>query len=120
MTTRIRNLSDMSTATQLIKRPERFGITDVTKLMTPVDSFPLGAGRGRKRSSVATQMYAHLIENINQPFHINIPFATRKEADNFAANLYNRARKDGLTISRCIVQDETKANSWNLWLQLFR
>jgi hypothetical protein len=104
----------------MIKRPEKFGITDVTKLMTPVSNFPIGVGRGRKRSSVSTQMYAHLLENMNQPFHINIPFANRKEANNFAANLYNRARQDGLCLSRCIVQDETKANSWNLWLELSR
>ena len=120
MTTRIRNLSDMSTATQLIKRPERFGITDVTSLMTPVPAFPLGAGRGRKRNSITTQMYAHLLENMNQSFHINIPFATSKEANNFAQNLYSRANQDGLRISRCVVQDETKANAWNLWVELSR
>ena len=120
MTTRIRNLNEMSTATQLIKRPDRFGITDVTKLMTPVAALPVGAGRGRKRSSVATQMYAHLLENVNQPFHINIPFADRREAHNFATNLSGRARKDGLYLSRCIVHAETKANSWNLWVQLTR
>ena len=120
MTTRIRNLSDMSTATQLIKRPERFGITDVTSLMTPVENFPIGAGRGRKRNAITTQMYAHLLENMNQSFHINIPFATSKEANNFAANLYSKARQDGLSLSRCVVQDQTKANAWNLWVELSR
>ena len=120
MTTRIRNISEMSTATQLIKRPERFGITDVTSLMTPVNNFPIGAGRGRKRNAITTQMYAHLLENMNQSFHINIPFATQKEANNFAATMYAKASQDGLTISRCIVQDQTKANAWNLWLKLNR
>ena len=120
MTTRIRHISDISTATQLIKRPERFGITDVTSLMTPVAGFPTGAGRGRKRNAITTQMYAHLLENMNQSFHINIPFATQKEANNFAATIYAKANQDGLRISRCIVQDQTKANAWNLWLELNR
>lgn len=120
MPTRIRNISDMSTSTQMIKRPDKFGISDITKLMIPVESLPMGIKRGRTSDVVKVQMYSHLLENMNQAYYISVPFTTRKDAMNFAQSLYTRARKDGLYLSRRILQDQVKADTWNLWVELSR
>jgi hypothetical protein len=120
MPTKIRNISSMSAQTQMEISPERFGATDISKLLVPVSELPDPMGRGRQRSSVAAQFYGYLLENMNTPFRVVTPFASRKEAENFSQNLRTRSYNDGLNYSHRIVQDPNKANSWNLFVLITR
>lgn len=114
MATRIKN---PSTTTKLMTNPHKFAVAQPSKLLTPVDAPPYNVSRGRRRNPVYSAVYAELLENRNQWFHVNIVFTTKKDMNNFAANLYNRARKDELNISRSSAfNDETK--TFDLWLML--
>jgi len=112
-------LKDMSTETQLATRPQKFAANQNTKILTRVDAPPFHVGRGRKRSPLVSLAYAELLENMNTWFHVNIPFATKKEMTNFATNLYNRSQKDNLSLSRSTAYNEV-TKTYDLWILLSR
>lgn len=116
MATRIK---DLSAETQLMTRPQKFAAAQPSKLLTPVDAPPLNVGRGRRRNPIYTALYAQLLENRNQWFHVNIAFTTKKEAYNLSNSLYNRALKDSLSLSRSTAFNE-KTKTWDLWVMLGR
>lgn len=116
MATRIK---DLSPETQLMTRPQKFAATQINKLLTPVEEPPLNVGRGRRRNPIYTAIYAQLLENRNQWYHVNIAFVSRKECYNFSNNLYNRALKDVLPLSRSTAYNE-KTKTWDLWVMLGR
>lgn len=109
----------MSIETQLMTRPQKFAVAEISKLLTPVDQPPLNVGRGRRRNPIYTAVYSQLLQNRNQWYHVNIAFTTKKECYNFANNLYNRALKDQFILSRSTAYNE-KTKTWDLWIQLSR
>jgi len=116
MATRIK---DLSSETQLMTRPDKFAVTHTSKLLTAVTEPPFNVGRGRPRNPIYTAVYAQLLNNQNQWFHVNIAFTSKKDCYNFTNNLYNRARKDVLSLARSTAYND-KTKTWDLWVMLTR
>jgi hypothetical protein len=106
-----------STETQVISNPKKFAIATPTKLLTRVSQPPVGSGKGRKRNPVITAIYAELLNNRNEWFHVNIPLTDKKQVASLRAGLYARAAKDNLaTESVSRFNDETKM--FDFWVML--
>ena len=106
-----------STETQVINNPKKFAIAAPTKLLTRVSQPPLNSGKGRKRNPIVTAIYAELLENRNEWFHVNIPLTDKKQVASLRAGLYARAAKDNLaTESVSLFNDETKM--YDFWVML--
>ena len=106
-----------STETQVINNPKKFAIAAPTKLLTRVSQPPVGSGKGRKRNPVITAIYAELLNNRNEWFHVNIPLTDKKQVAQLRTSLYSRASKDNLsteTVSR--FNDDTKM--YDFWVML--
>lgn len=108
----------ISGETQVLQRPERFAISQPSKLVTFLKGEPpVGAGRGRKRNAINTQIYNTLLEHRNEWAHINVTIKSVKEKASLIASIYARARKDNLYVSsRTLYNDLTK--TWDVWLNL--
>jgi len=108
----------ISDETQVFQRPERFAIAQPSKLVTFLKGEPpTGAGRGRKRNAINTQIYNSLVERRNEWAHLNVTIKSAKEKASLIASLYSRARKDNLYISsRTLYNDATK--TWDVWVNL--
>ena len=106
-----------SLETQALNTPKKFAIATPTKLLTRVSQPPMNSGKGRKRNPVVTAIYAELLENRNEWFHVNIPLTDKKQVDSLRAGLYTRAAKDNLTTeSVSLFNDETKM--YDFWVML--
>ncbi len=106
-----------SIETQLNQNPRKFAVAQPTKLLTRVSQPPVGSGKGRKRNPVITAIYAELLNNRNEWFHVNIPLTDKKQVAAIRASLYARAAKDNLTtesVSR--FNEDTKM--YDLWVML--
>ena len=106
-----------SIETQLNQNPRKFAVAQPTKLLTRVSQPPVGSGKGRKRNPVITAIYAELLNNRNEWFHVNIPLTDKKQVAAIRASLYARASKDNLTtesVSR--FNEDTKM--YDLWVML--
>lgn len=114
MSNRIKN---PSVETEMMTRPQKYAATQPSRLLTPVDEPPFNVGRGRRRNPLYSAVYSELLEKRNQWFHVNIAFTSKKDMSNFAMNLYNRARKDELNISRSSAFNE-RTKTYDLWLML--
>jgi hypothetical protein len=107
-----------SNETLVMQRPQKFAVATVTRLLTPIKGEPpMNVGKGRKRNPVVTEMYNHLIVNRNQWFHVNAPITSKKALASMRISLYNRAKKDNMTISTSsLFNEETKM--YDLWVML--
>ena len=106
-----------STETIAISNPKRYAIAAPTKRLTKVSQPPVGSGKGRKRNPVITAIYAELLNNRNEWFHVNIPLTDKKQVSTLRAGLYARAAKDNLaTESVSRFNDETKM--FDFWVML--
>ena len=106
-----------SIETQIAQNPKKFAVAQPTKLLTRVSQPPVGSGKGRRRNPVITAIYAELLSNRNEWFHVNIPLTDKKQVSALRTSLYTRAQKDNLTtetVSR--FNEETKM--YDLWVML--
>lgn len=107
-----------SNETLVMQRPQKFAVTTSTKLLTPIKGEPpMHVSKGRKRNPVVTEIYNHLIVNRNQWFHVNAPITSKKTLESIRVSLYNRAKKDNMTISTSsLFNEDTKM--YDLWVKL--
>ena len=104
--------------TQMISRPDKFAIAQPTKLLTPIKGDPpMYIGRGRRANPVVSEVYRHLLLNIDQWFHVNIPITSKKQLASIRTSLYIRASKDGRTVSTSSIFNET-TKMFDLWIKL--
>lgn len=107
-----------SVETQIETNPRKFAIAEPTKLLTRINGEPpTASGRGRRRNPVITNIYNELITNRNVWFHVNIPITSKQQLASIRISLYNRAKKDNLTLSTSsLFSDTTKM--FDLWVLL--
>lgn len=107
-----------STETILSKTPQKFAVSEPTKLLTPIKGEPpVNFGKGRKRNPVITEIYNELLTNRNVWFHVNIPITSQKQLASLRTSLYTRARKDNMYVATSSIFNE-KTKMFDLWVQL--
>lgn len=107
-----------SVETQIDTNPRKFAIAEPTKLLTRINGEPpMASGKGRRRNPVVTNIYNELIVNRNTWFHVNIPITSKQQLASFRISLYNRAKKDNLTLSTSSLYNET-TKMFDLWVLL--
>lgn len=107
-----------SVETQTMRNPKKFAIAEPTKLLTFIKTEPpVGAGKGRRRNPVITEIYSALLVNRNEWAHVNIPITNKKQLASIRSSLNARATKDNLKIATASkFNDKTKMI--DLWVML--
>lgn len=104
--------------TLVSQAPEKFKMNEPSKLLTPIKGEPpVNAGRGRRTNPVVNEIYTSLLTNRNQWFHVNIPLTSNKQLASLRISLYNRAKKDNMSISTTSVFND-KTKMFDLWVML--
>jgi len=107
-----------SDETVIIRNPGKFALNEETNVVTFIAGEPPAvSGRGRRANPVITEIYAKLITNRGRWAHVNIPITSKKQKGSIVMSLYQRAQKDGLSLStRSHYNDRTKLH--DLWVVL--
>lgn len=107
-----------SIETQVMIKPEKFGIAEPTKLLTPIKGEPpMYVSRGRKANPVIAEIYKNLLLNVNQWFHVNIPITSKKQLNALRTSLYIRVKKDSRSLSSSSLYNEN-TKMFDLWVKL--
>lgn len=110
---------DDSIETQIMTKPQKFGIAEPTKLLTPIKGDPpMYVGRGRKVNPVIAEIYRNLLVNTDIWFHVNIPITSKKQLNSIRTSLYIRAKKDSRSLSSSSLYNEN-TKMFDLWVKLF-
>lgn len=100
------------------QNPQKFAMAQPSKLVTFIKGEPpTGAGKGKRRNPIITQIYSELLSNRNVWAHVNIPITSAKQLSSLRVSFYTRAKKDNLHMSTSSVYNE-KTKTYDLWVML--
>ena len=107
----------LSDETRVITNPQKFAITQPSKVVTFINGEPPTGFRGKRSNPVINNIYAALITNRNQWAHVNIQITNKKQLASIIASLTYRSSKDNLALStRTMMNEQTK--TIELWVML--
>ena len=107
----------LSDETRVITNPQKFAISQATKVVTFINGEPPTGMRGKRSNPVINNIYNALITNRNQWAHVNIQITNKKQLSSIISSLTYRAAKDNLALStRTMNNEQTK--TIELWVML--
>jgi hypothetical protein len=108
-----------SDETTVLRNPSRYAVNEQSKVVTFIEGEPPAvSGRGRRANPVITEIYARIITNRGRWAHINIPITSKKQKVSIVMSLYNRAKKDNLSLStRSLYNENSKL--YDLWVVVY-
>ena len=107
-----------SDETRIELAPRKFALNEQTKVVTFITGEPPSiSGKGRRANPVIVEIYTSIMTNSKLWAHVNIPITNKKQQASIVAALYQRARKDNLSLStRSYFNDRTKLI--DLWVMV--
>jgi hypothetical protein len=107
----------LSDESRIITNPQRFAITQNTKVVTFIQGEPPTGMRGKRANPVINAIYGQLLTNRGIWAHVNIQITNKKQLGSIISSLNYRVNKDNLYLStRTMLNDETK--TYELWVMV--
>lgn len=107
----------LSDETRVITQPQKFAISQPSKVVTFINGEPPTGIRGKRSNPVINNIYNALITNRNQWAHVNIQITNKKQLGSIISSLNYRSSKDNLALStRTMMNEQTK--TIELWVML--
>lgn len=107
----------LSDESRIISNPQRFAITQNTKVITFIQGEPPTGMRGKRANPVINDIYGQLLTNRGIWAHLNIQITNKKQLGSIVSSLNYRTAKDNLRLSTRTMLNET-TKTYELWVMV--